>query len=202
MDYISEKNMAHFSYLNDYSDMRDVIFRKRNRFKHMDAFTQNVLRGPSELSIQQRELIAAYVSALNACSFCSGIHTQVAINFGMSEDLIQKLIENEEEAPIEEKMRPILALVKKLTLLPNKMQKSDIEAIVNSGWSESAAEDTICIAALFNYYNRLMDGHGIKGYPGIFKEGAGMLSKYGYKFPGFIVLFMKWFGIKRPVQEV
>lgn len=191
--------MAHFSYLDEYSDMRDVIFRKRSRYKHMDAFTQNILRGPSELSVQQRELIAAYVSALNACSFCSGIHTQVAVNFGMKDDLIQILIENEDAALVEEKMRPVLALVKKLTLSPSKVQKSDIEAIVNTGWSESAAEDTICIAALFNYYNRLMDGHGITGYPGIFKEGAGMLAKHGYKFPGFIVLFMKWFGIKRPV---
>lgn len=193
--------MAHFSYLDDYSDMRDVIFRKRNRYKHMDAYTQQVLRGTSELSVQQRELIAAYVSALNSCSFCSGIHSQVARNFGMPEDLISQLLENESYAAIEEKMRPVLSLVKKLTLNPSKVQKPDIESILNKGWSESAAEDIICITALFNYYNRLMDGHGIKGYPGIFKEGAGMLSKHGYKFPGIIVLIMKWFGIKRPAKE-
>lgn len=67
----------------------------------MDAFTQDVLRSPAELSNQQREFIAAYVSALNTCSFCSDIHTRFAINFGMPEDLIQSLIENEHEVPVE-----------------------------------------------------------------------------------------------------
>lgn len=37
--------------------------------KHLERFTQSVMRGPSPLSPGMRELIAAYTSARNRCLF-------------------------------------------------------------------------------------------------------------------------------------
>jgi hypothetical protein len=37
--------------------------------KHLERFTQGVMRGPSPLSPGQRELIAAYTSVRNQCPF-------------------------------------------------------------------------------------------------------------------------------------
>ncbi len=37
--------------------------------KHLERFTQGVMRGPSPLSPGQRELIAAYTSVRNECPF-------------------------------------------------------------------------------------------------------------------------------------
>jgi len=37
--------------------------------RHLDRFTQAVMRGPSPLSAGQRELIAAFTSARNHCVF-------------------------------------------------------------------------------------------------------------------------------------
>jgi alkylhydroperoxidase family enzyme len=42
---------------------------KRNATKHLEAFTHEVMRGPSPLSPGQRELIAALTSARNHCPF-------------------------------------------------------------------------------------------------------------------------------------
>lgn len=39
------------------------------RGEHLSRFTQEVMRGPSELSPGQRELIAAFVSDRNGCPF-------------------------------------------------------------------------------------------------------------------------------------
>lgn len=40
-----------------------------DRGKHLARFTQEVMRGPSELSPGHRELIAAFVSDRNGCPF-------------------------------------------------------------------------------------------------------------------------------------
>lgn len=42
---------------------------KPDRTDHLGEFTQAVMRGPSELSPGQRELIAALTSKLNRCLF-------------------------------------------------------------------------------------------------------------------------------------
>ena len=42
---------------------------KPERTKHLERFTQDVMRGPSPLPPGQRELIAALTSKLNQCLF-------------------------------------------------------------------------------------------------------------------------------------
>ena len=42
---------------------------KPERTKHLERFTQDVMRGPSPLLPGQRELIAALTSKLNQCLF-------------------------------------------------------------------------------------------------------------------------------------
>jgi AhpD family alkylhydroperoxidase len=42
------------------------------------------LRGPSPFTVAERELIAAYVSGLNACGYCHGIHRVTADAFGVA----------------------------------------------------------------------------------------------------------------------
>jgi alkylhydroperoxidase family enzyme len=42
---------------------------KHERTRHLAAFTQGVMRGPSPLSPGQRELIAAFTSRRNDCPF-------------------------------------------------------------------------------------------------------------------------------------
>lgn len=188
--------MGFLSHLGDKAHMPDVILRKRNRYKHMDAFTQHVLRGPSELSAQERELMATLVSALNACQYCTGVHREVALLFGMDEGLIDALMENIDTAPVSEKLKPVLRYVKKITQSPSRALQSDVDAILQAGWSEQTVEDTVAITALFNYFNRLMDGLGIKGDMPMYQMSAGFLHKRGYVFPGIVAWYFKTFGFK------
>ena len=47
-----------------------------------------VMRGPSPFTVAERELIAAYVSGVNECGYCHGVHTATAEAFGIQEGLI------------------------------------------------------------------------------------------------------------------
>ncbi|WP_216207057.1 carboxymuconolactone decarboxylase family protein [Amycolatopsis aidingensis] len=55
-------------------------------------YHQELLRGPSPLSVAERELIAAYVSGLNACHYCHGVHTATAEAFGVAEGTLTRLL--------------------------------------------------------------------------------------------------------------
>ncbi len=124
-----------------------------------------LLRGPSDLTVAERELIAAYVSGLNACAFCTGAHVLLARAFGVEPSVIDALLADPATAPVEENLRPLLAYVAKLTLSPSKMTEADAEAVYEAGWSEAALYDAIQTCALFNFMNRILEGTGITAYP-------------------------------------
>lgn len=123
----------------------------------------HILREPSDLTIAERELIAAYVSALNDCSFCFNAHRVYAAAFGIDHEIFDALIENAETAPIDDKLKPLLAYSRKLTLDPAKMVQADTEAVLAVGWSEGALHDAVLVTSLFNFMNRIIFGHGLDG---------------------------------------
>src|ERR687898_449694 len=63
-------------------------------------YHEALLRGPSPFTVAERELIAAYVSGLNACGYCHGIHQSTAEAFGLPEGTLEALLDTgwEEQA--------------------------------------------------------------------------------------------------------
>ena len=142
------------------------VFR---RFPHTAPplldYHDRLLRDPSPLTVGERELIAAYVSGLNACTYCHGAHTVAAGNFGIDETVFNGLMDDLDSAAVDEKIKPILAYVRKLTLTPSRMIEADAEAVYAAGWDEQALFDAISVCALFNFMNRIVEGSGIKRNP-------------------------------------
>jgi len=180
--------MAFFKHLDEFSDITDITFNDRKRLGPLDKVSQRIMRGKSPFTLAEKEMMAAYVSGLNACSFCYGSHKAVAAQFGIDPTTIEKLVENIDTAPVENKLKPIFKYLKKLTLSPSKLIQEDANLVIKAGWSEEALYDTILIGCLFNFYNRLLDGHGIKGSKAIYQLGGEHLSKKGYSVPWFIGL--------------
>lgn len=182
-------NLQFFSYVDEWSDITDITFRDRKRLGPLDKASHEIMRGKSRLSFGLRETMAAYVSGLNACSFCHGSHEAVAKQFGVAPSLIEALIENVETAPIREEEKPLFLYLKKLSLSAAKITEQDAQKVFDAGWSEADLHDAILVGCLFNFYNRLLDGHGIKGNRSIYKMGGKHLAKNGYKVPWFIIPF-------------
>jgi uncharacterized peroxidase-related enzyme len=152
--------MTHFDELPTDADLGHVFRRFPKGIGHLLKYHDAVLRGPSDLSIGERELIAAYVSSLNACAYCTGAHSVIAETFGIDPELLQRITESPDA--IDPKLKPLFNYVKKLTLTPSKILQEDAQAVYAVGFSDEALFDAISICALFNFMNRIVEGAGLE----------------------------------------
>lgn len=153
--------MTVFKSLPDNPDMVQVFRRFNDGLLPLCEYHDVILRGDSPLTVGERELIAAYVSGLNACRFCFGAHTAIAESHGIDPDLLERLIGGVEQSGVDEKLVPLLAYVKKLTLEPSKITATDAQAVYKAGWDERALFHSVAVCALFNFMNRIVEGCGI-----------------------------------------
>jgi uncharacterized peroxidase-related enzyme len=138
------------------------------------------MRGPSPLSPGERELIAAYVSGVNSCRYCYGLHSLVARGFGIDESVFKSLMDDIDLAPVDARLKPILRYVRKLTETPSRMTQADADAVYQADWSDEAFLHVIAVCAYFNNMNRLVEGTGIVGTAEGYARGAERLIAHGY----------------------
>ncbi|MBM3607431.1 MAG: peroxidase-related enzyme [Alphaproteobacteria bacterium] len=129
--------------------------------KPMNDLGQAIMRAESPLSPEQREFIAAFVSALNKCDYCYKGHVEMAANLGAARDEIDAAAANLDTAPIANDWRDLLRFLRKLTLEPSQMTQADADAVYAAGWNERALHDAILVCCRFNFMNRLSLGHGL-----------------------------------------
>ncbi len=144
-------------------------------------YHEALMRGESPFTVGERELIAAYVSGLNACTYCYGVHSATAEVFGISEGLLIDLLDDVGSAPVDPRMKPVLSYVGKLTKTPSRMTQADADAVFAAGWDDRALHDAVSVCALFNLMNRLVEGLGIKAGADYFAEAAVRLRDNGYR---------------------
>ncbi|WP_411725232.1 carboxymuconolactone decarboxylase family protein [Methyloglobulus sp.] len=114
----------------------------------------------SPLSKGMRELIITYITALNESETCYNAHKSLSKELGIDESYSQS-ISDIDSANVEEKLKPILHFVKKLTLTPEQITQADVKPIFEAGWDERAFLDSVCICAVVNCMNRFAMGIGI-----------------------------------------
>jgi uncharacterized peroxidase-related enzyme len=139
-----------------------------------------VMRGPSPFTAAERELIAAYVSGVNACTYCHGVHAATAEAFGMPAGQLAAALDDLDTAPVDERLKPVLGYVGKLTATPSRMTPADADAVFAAGWDERALHDAVLVCALFNFMNRMVDGLGVRAADGYFLISAARLHQHGY----------------------
>jgi uncharacterized peroxidase-related enzyme len=153
--------MALFPSLPENPHLADLFRAFPEHVKPLLAYHDALLRRESPLTIAERELLAAFVSGLNACHFCLGAHKLYARAFGIDESIIDSLIADIDTADVEPKMKPILKYVAKLKDLPPRLETADAQAVFDAGWCERALFDAIQVAALFHFMNRIVEGAGV-----------------------------------------
>ena len=144
-------------------------------------YHEAVMRGPSAFTVGERELIAAYVSGLNACGYCLGVHRVTAERFGVDRDLLDALLTDLDSARgVEDRMRAVLRYVAKLTIAPADVTRDDALAVLDAGWDDDALHDAASVCGLFNLMNRVVDGMGVTADDNYLDVSGRRLADDGY----------------------
>ncbi len=143
-------------------------------------YHEALMRGPSPLSIAERELIAAYVSGLNACDYCHGVHQATAQQFGIAEATLTGLLADLSTAEVDDRIRSLLGYLAKLTREPSKVSPADARAVLAAGWDERALHDAVSVCALFNFMNRFVNGLGVAADHDYADTSGSRLAEHGY----------------------
>jgi uncharacterized peroxidase-related enzyme len=164
--------MSYLPSLPDDAVLLDVFRAHPEAVGPLIDYHRIVLRGPSTFSVAERELIAAYVSGLNACRYCHGVHGATAAAFGIPEGLLAALLTDVDGAPVERRWKVLLRYLRTLTHTPSRLTKADAEAVLAAGWDEKALYDAVSVCALFNFMNRFVEGLGITADQAYFAAAA------------------------------
>lgn len=153
--------MSRFPSLPARPTLADVFRRFPEGAAALLEYHDALLRGPSPLTIAERELIAAFVSGLNACEYCHDAHRVIAEVHGMDAGVFERLVADPASAGVHARLLPLLAYVRKLSNAPARVTDADAKAVHDAGWDERALFHAVSICGLFNMMNRLVEGCGV-----------------------------------------
>jgi uncharacterized peroxidase-related enzyme len=144
-------------------------------------FTHEAMRGPSSWSVADRELMAAYVSTLNASAFCVGAHSATARQASGDAEVVRAVLTDPETAPIAAGLRATLRLLETL-VRERRVGADDVRAVLSAGVSRRQVEDALAVCAAFDTTNRLADAFDFAVLsPEGFESGAKYLLRRGYR---------------------
>lgn len=122
--------------------------------------SEALMNGPSPLSRGERELVLAYAAGVSGCDFVCMAHAEVAYVHGIEPGLVQSLLADFDEAPLQDGLRVLLAYVRKLSVDPASISKADVDGVLAAGWDEQALHDAVAVTARAAFMQRLVQGYG------------------------------------------
>lgn len=172
--------MSYLPSIPDNAVLMDVFKAYPDTTTPLLDYHELVLRGPSPFTVAERELIAAYVSGVNSCDYCHGVHSVAAEACGIAAGAAPAAIADLDSAPVDEKLKPVLRYVGKLTRSPSSITRADADAVYAAGWDELALYHAVLVCALFNFMNRVVEGLGITADDGYYATSGTRLRDVGY----------------------
>jgi uncharacterized peroxidase-related enzyme len=143
--------------------------------------THEAMRGHSDWSIGDRELMAAYVSKANECPFCVSAHRATSSMWYGDETKVAATLTDLDAAPIDESLRATLRMLGKLAE-QNSIEADDIRAVLDASVSPQQIRDALAVSLAFNITDRLANAFGFDvATPEAMNAGARFLLKRGYR---------------------
>jgi uncharacterized peroxidase-related enzyme len=178
--------MPHIALNSDEPGIRGLLRYRPETARPLSELTEVLLRGPSTLTRGERELIAAHVSALNDCRYCSSSHSACAaaqLPGGMT--LVEQVRADPASAPVPAKLKALLAIAAAVCDSGRAVTAGQITAARTAGATDAEIHDTVLIAAVFCMFNRYVDGLATAAPddPALYAAGAQRLIAQGYVAP-------------------
>ena len=143
--------------------------------------THEAMRGPSDWSVGDRELMAAFVAQANECPFCVAAHSATSTQWYGDATKVRSTLADLDTAPIEEPLRATLRMLGKLTR-EHTIDAVDIRAVLAAGVSPQQIEDALAVCLAFDITARLANAFDFDmATPDAMNAGARHLLKRGYR---------------------
>jgi len=119
------------------------------------AYRNDLMLGPSGLSMLEREMIATTVSAQNRCFYCITVHGASVRALSGDPVLGEMMAMNYRAARLSKRQRAMLDFAVKLTFEPWAIEDSDRARLTAAGFSDRDIWDIAAVASFYNMTNRL-----------------------------------------------
>lgn len=153
--------MAHISLPTSSPGIRGLFEFRPETAAPLGLLAEVLLRGDNTLDRGERELIAAYVSALNDCHFCASSHSAfAAAQLPDGWTVVDGVLHDPGSAPVSDKLRALLAIAAQVQRAGREVTQETVAAAREAGATDVEIHDTVLIAAAFCMFNRYVDGLG------------------------------------------
>lgn len=159
--------------------VESLLMYDQETAKHLSALGQTLMRRTGRgLTVSERELVAAFVSKLNDCSFCFRSHAQAAkLLFG---EQASRFLFAEEDHDLPARLRALLVVAVCVQGLDREELPAAIDDARLFGATEEEVHDTVLITSFICMVNRYVDGLGTTFEPGEPEISGTNLVKFGY----------------------
>jgi uncharacterized peroxidase-related enzyme len=178
--------MPHIALNSAEPGIRGLLRYRPQTARPLSELTEVLLRGPGTLTRGERELIAAYVSDLNDCRYCSSSHSACAaaqLPGGMA--VVEQVRSDPATAPVSAKLKALLAIAAAVARSGRAVTAAQVARARAESATDLEIHDTVLIAAVFCMVNRYVDGLATTAPddPAVYATGAHYLVTQGYLPP-------------------
>lgn len=146
----------------------------------LGAWTQDTMRGSSDWSVGERELMAAMVAHWNSNVFCVGAHRAIAVR-GVDRAVVDACLADYRTAPISDPLRATLAFLETMTRSPGELRPTHAQQAFGAGVTRAQLTDAAAVASIFNIITRYADALDFAiPTDAEFDKAAVMMLKRGY----------------------
>src|SRR5436190_15770991 len=175
--------MPHIALNSAEPGIRGLLRYRPETARPLSELTEVLLRGPGTLARGERELIAAYVSALNDCRYCSSSHSACAaaqLPGGMA--LVEQVRADPASAPVSAKLKALLTIASAVAHSGRAVTAEHVAGARAAGATDLEIHDTVLIAAAFCMFNRYVDGLATvtPPDPGAYDQMGQRMAREGY----------------------
>lgn len=172
--------MPHLNSLAANATLLDVYRRYPPLARHTLGLAAAAFDLTGEISHAECELLGAYVSALNGCAYCHGIHTEAAAAAGVPRGALEAIGAQSPPAYGGARWEPVFAYVAALTAEPHGVRRDHVVALTQAGWSDDAIAQFAAVCCVFNVLNRLVEGIGLSADAAFYAQAGKRLASVGY----------------------
>lgn len=157
---------AAYQYYRDQTGRQDVpgilkCFGANPAFaRQMVDISSSLLFCDGALTRRQKELIATYISHLNACPYCFDSHGFFLVVQGASRQVVDDVAANN-LMRLPEAEQELLLYLGKVERESFKTTADDVQRLRNLGWSEEQIAEGVLVATVMGFCNRVANAFGL-----------------------------------------